>query len=518
MSADERADLQEQLRRERARADRLEAENADLRALLDSLRGSTLWRALEPVRRLGSRLVTLRRLVRQARLLRAAREVRASGLFDAAFYRAQAPGLRGDPVLHYLREGAAAGLDPGPGFSTAYYRRRNPDAAALNPLLHYLRFGRAEGRSPRPDAVPAAAAGDAPMVAFLSGDAGSVSEVYRVRHPLGFLREAGITAEAAPLDDLAAVAGRFAGARLLVLFRTPWTPGLDALVERARAAGAAVVYDVDDLVFEPEIGTVDYVDGLRHVEPQDRPAYRERVHLNRRALELADGAVLSTEYLAGRVRALGKPAWVLPNGADPAMMAAAGRAAALPRPADGRLRLGYASGTLTHQKDFAVAVPALARLMAARPEVTLTLLGSVLVEEFPALAPFAGRLELRPPVPHERLLDEVRRFDVNLAPLEADNPYCAAKSELKYLHAGLLGVPTVASATPPFRAAIVHGRTGYVAEDDGAWFAALDALAGDAALRHRIGDAARMAATAAFGAPAKAAATVALFRRLASQS
>lgn len=433
---DDLAALREELRRERARADRLEAENADLRALLDALRNSTLWRALEPVRRLGSRLVFLRRLVR---LLR---------------------------------------------------QRRAPAAAA--PLA-------AEPRGP------------VPQVAFLSGDPGSASEIYRVQHPLEFLRQDDIAATAAPFGDLAKIAPAFARARALVLFRCPWTPLLDELVGAARGHGAAIVYDVDDLVFEPELGTVEHVDGLRHVEPQDRPIYRERLHANRRALDLADLAVLSTDFLAERVRALGKPAEVLANGADAALLAAA--ATAPPRPADGRLRLGYASGTLTHQKDFAAAAPALARLLAARPEITLTVLGRLLLDDFPDLARFVGRIERRPPVPHDRLLDEIARFDVNLAPLDWRNPYCAAKSELKYLHAALVGVPTVASPSPPFRTAIAAGRTGLLAESDGEWLAALDRLTGDADLRRRMGDAARQAAIAAYGPETKAAATCGLYRR-----
>jgi hypothetical protein len=514
MTIDDPAELREQLRREKARADRLEAELADTRLLLDSLRNSTLWRSLEPVRRLGSRLVALRRLVRSLRLRRAARLIRGSGLFDAAWYRTQVPELgRGDPVLHYLTHGAAAGRNPGPGFDTLYYRDRNPDAAGLNPLVHYLTIGRAEGRLPRPG-LAAGPVADAPQVAFVSGDPASASEVYRVLHPLAFLNQAGITAEAAPQSDLARVAARFAAARVLVLFRTPWTAALDSLVERARQAGALVVYDVDDLVFEPEFGTLQHVDGLRLLEPQDRPAYRERLHHNRRALELADLCILSTEALAERARRLGKPALVLANGADAAMVAAAEAARLRSRPDDGRIRLGYASGTLTHQRDLVAAVPALARVLAARPEITLTLLGKVLPTEFPQLAPFADRIELRPAVPHDRLFEELVRFDVNLAPLELGNPFCDAKSELKFLHAALLGIPTIASPTPPFQAAIEHGRTGLLAADDAAWDAALDRLAGDAGLRRAMGAAAQAAALASYGPAAKAETTVALYRRL----
>ena len=78
-------------------------------------------------------------------------DVGSSGLFDAAWYRrTQAPHLSGhaDPVRHYLRHGARAGLNPGPLFDAAWYSAQNLDVAAtgVNPLHHYVVSGRGEGR------------------------------------------------------------------------------------------------------------------------------------------------------------------------------------------------------------------------------------------------------------------------------------------------------------------------------------------------------------------------------------
>ena len=54
-------------------------------------------------------------------------------------------------------------------------------------------------------------------------------------------------------------------------------------------------------------------------------------------------------------------------------------------------------------------------------------------------------------VPLHHLPDEIARFDINLAPLEPDNPFCDAKSELKYFEGALAGVCTIASPVGPFR-------------------------------------------------------------------
>ena len=80
-----------------------------------------------------------------------------------------------------------------------------------------------------------------------------------------------------------------------------------------------------------------------------------------------------------------------------------------------------------------------------------------------------------------------RRFDINLAPLETSNPFCEAKSELKYFEAALVDVPTVgASPTAPFAATIRHGETGFLAADETEWYAALKRLVTEPGLRALI--------------------------------
>lgn len=94
------------------------------------------------------------------RLLRDALRLRRSGLFDIAWYLERYPDVRAgrtNPVLHYLRHGAAERRDPGPRFSTRTYLEAYPDVerAGLNPLLHFIDHGRAEQRQAFPASSPA---------------------------------------------------------------------------------------------------------------------------------------------------------------------------------------------------------------------------------------------------------------------------------------------------------------------------------------------------------------------------
>jgi hypothetical protein len=110
--------------------------------------------------------------------------------------------------------------------------------------------------------------------------------------------------------------------------------------------------------------------------------------------------------------------------------------------------------------------------------------------EFEALRGLENRIEWRNFVPHDDLPDEIARFDVNIAPLEVNNRFCEAKSELKFVEAALVEVPTVASPTGPFRRAIRHGENGFLANDAATWDSVLRRLIENPELRSHIGRAA----------------------------
>jgi glycosyltransferase involved in cell wall biosynthesis len=175
---------------------------------------------------------------------------------------------------------------------------------------------------------------------------------------------------------------------------------------------------------------------------------------------------------------------------------------------DGLIRLGYAGGTRTHQRDFECAAPAVARILREHPECRLVVFRRDSVdaaqrcldlEEFPAFAGLDSQIEWRRTVPLRQLPNEMARFDINLAPLETGNVFCEAKSELKYFEAALANIPTVASPTPPFGEAIRNGETGFLARNADEWYVCLKQLVTDPELRKRIGEAAFSDAFSKYG-------------------
>jgi hypothetical protein len=138
----------------------------------------------------------------------------------------------------------------------------------------------------------------------------------------------------------------------------------------------------------------------------------------------------------------------------------------------------------------------LAELMGRYPHLWLHLSGHL--EIGGSLLAYTDRIRRAPFVAWQELPSLVAQIDINLAPLELDNPFCQAKSEIKYTEAALVGVPTVASPTEAFAYAIRDGVDGFLAATPGEWRQALTRLIEQPALREQVGEAARRAVYAAY--------------------
>jgi glycosyltransferase involved in cell wall biosynthesis len=357
-----------------------------------------------------------------------------------------------------------------------------------------------------PSAAPeTATAKAAPHIAFLSGEPDTPGHVYRVARWADAARALGATTSIARLEELPARLADFHKADLVYIWRTAWDERLAPVIDHAKAAGVPVMFDIDDLLMEPDQAKSDVIDGIRSQKFAEAQI-REHFTQVERTFRAADFCSAPTEMLAHRLRRHGQPAFVLPNGFDEDVLQRSRLAARRRRqePADGLVRIGYATGSKTHQKDFAEAADAVARILFEHPEARLVLFrskwGDVLdASEFPAFEGLMDQIEWRDMVPIAQLPDELARFDINLAPLEHGNIFCESKSELKFYEAALVDVPTIASPTGPYRKAIRHGETGYIAAAPDDWYAALKALVGDADLRKRIAQAAHYAVLPTYG-------------------
>jgi GT2 family glycosyltransferase/glycosyltransferase involved in cell wall biosynthesis len=276
------------------------------------------------------------------------------------------------------------------------------------------------------------------------------------------------------------------------IWRAAWTTTISHVAWKARDAGALVIFDCDDLMFRPELATAELIDAIRSGK-YDAEKVANHYKGIRDAIHISDALTASTRPLAAAMREFYKPSFIIPNtfGLNDYLQAHSQRIPASRSASDGLLRIGYASGTLTHQRDFAQAAPGVAACLRKNPNTRLVLFRqthqSMLdINEFPSFSGLEEQIEWRPFVSLAELSSEIARFDINLAPLEVGNPYVEAKSELKYFDAALVKVPTIASPTRPFRDAISHGLNGMLACNPEEWEQQIQTLVDDPGLRERL--------------------------------
>lgn len=287
---------------------------------------------------------------------------------------------------------------------------------------------------------------------------------------------------------------------IVVLNRIAANDGVRDLVAKCKSLGIPVRYDIDDLVF-----CVDRLPLLRFVEklpPKSAKEFRNGVELRLSLMKSCDYVSASTFDLVREIQRVGLPACVLPNTIGRADLEEFGNLPPKKCDGGGRVRIGYFSGTSTHEHDFACCSEALAQVLEQHPSTELLIVGELTLP--PCFAVFGSRVLTKPVMAHRDMLRELATVDINLAPLELGNAFTACKSEVKIFEAALFAIPTIASPTPTFAAIIEHGESGLLAAEKEQWISAFETLVTDATRRSVIGQTAKERIVPRFAIPAAA--------------
>ena len=302
-------------------------------------------------------------------------------------------------------------------------------------------------------------------------------------------------------------------ADLIVLMRLEWSDEVSSIIGRARGYGRPVVFDVDDIVFLSEY-TESFCRVIEDSSEKTFAYYRDFFGRFEKTFENCDFATASTEYIAEKMRARGKTAFVVHNGLNRRQLDIARRAGGgvSGRQRNRRRCIAYLSGSKTHDRDFRQALPAVVRILREYPDVTLRVAGYLDIPDFPP--DLASRLEPALYMKYTRLMKYGAGNYINLAPLDLGNPFCHAKSELKYFEAAVVGVPTIASPTDTFVRCLRNYDNGILADGEDAWYTALRRLLDDGALYEQISASARRDALARYSPQAVAAEALAVYRQM----
>ena len=288
---------------------------------------------------------------------------------------------------------------------------------------------------------------------------------YRVQSPLRAL-SAAARAETAvpPFRDrglrlpLVAELAR-AGIDTLLLHNTVHDRHLEALQHYRKYTRSLLIFGQDDLMY-----------ALPPSNPFHRTVFKDIKKRLRRAMSLCDRLVVSTEPLAQAYHGFAEDIVVLPN-----FLARAAWGALRPmRTQEGKLRIGWA-GALQHQGDLQV----LSEVVRATSQEADWVFMGMCPEP---LRPYVH--EVHPAVDFADYPARLAslQLDLAVAPLE-HNRFNEAKSNLRILEYGVLGLPVICTDIAPYRGAPVQR----VPNQPRAWIEALRARIHDPDAAQREG-------------------------------
>jgi glycosyltransferase involved in cell wall biosynthesis len=340
-----------------------------------------------------------------------------------------------------------------------------------------------QGRAARCDA-------GLPRVRFVYRELGAATR-YRVRNQIEQAEIAGLPAQALSIDEIDQVAD-FRSCDLLYLHRLTLWPSTGLLCLAARRRRIPIIFDSDDLVWDPQDRYYSFYD--RHYSPYRVARTLLWIYRTRLLMRWANAFVFSTPYLAElSAQTFRQPGYVNANALSLAMVADAEVAYEQhrQRPADQPVVIGYFCGTPhAHDEDFASIGPALAAVLEQHPQARLRIYGELRLAGSLARPAYTARIERHPVVPWHVLPHHIAQVDINIAPI-MNNPQRRAKSAVKYLEAAAVGVPTIASRLETYQHAIIDGSTGLLALTTEEWLAGLTRLIRSPELRQQLGEAAR---------------------------
>lgn len=258
----------------------------------------------------------------------------------------------------------------------------------------------------------------------------------------------------------------------LVVIKQSDTANVAQLIGACKETKTPIAMDLDDLITEVDKDNPAYKTGYE--EGGAKQAFAVA------SLSMVDALFVSTQPLADeyekflRIKLQTKlPTYVLPNCCNTSLWSKQ-----KPHETDAMV-LGW-QGSITHDNDLKIMLPAIKNLMEKYPNLFLSLTGGVTQEAYNnVLGKVFGdklieRVAVNQGTPSFKNFPEYMKrhqWDIGVIPLR-DSKFSRAKSHIKWLENSLLGVPTIASNvypyTEPVRGTdiIVDGETGILCEDD----------------------------------------------------
>ncbi len=289
-------------------------------------------------------------------------------------------------------------------------------------------------------------------IMFISGCPGG-SMLYRCYIEAEYYKKEGKSCEVF-LQDNINIYSLLDNFKTVIFHRVIWTEHLQNILNKIKLQKKEAIFSTDDLVYDPK-----YLKDMHYYKKmgKDEKSWYEN-GISRELIEdsYVKKCIVTTKFLKDDLEKRGKIVEIRKNKLSFKTIENSKKAIkwwkkkkAKTKPKD-EFWIGYFSGSASHDADFKVIEDVLYSFLK-KHESAVFFIGGYLTlnKKFDSLVK-KDQVRWIPFVPWQKLPYEIVKMDLNIAPLEIDNPFCQAKSDIKYLEAKAVEVPTIASATEPF--------------------------------------------------------------------
>ncbi|EUK17586.1 glycosyltransferase [Commensalibacter papalotli (ex Servin-Garciduenas et al. 2014)] len=271
----------------------------------------------------------------------------------------------------------------------------------------------------------------------------------------------------------------------VIFYRVPAFPNVLEQLQEAKRLGLKPWWEVDDLIINQER----YAECgfMQYLSTEEKNLLFFGTGLYRKTMFSCEHAIASTQALAKVMQQEGVPeVYVIENALDQNTLNIAERLnrskvnKTIKEKNSDEVTIVYGSGSNTHNADFLAASMGILSALKNEKRLRLSIVGELdLPIEFQDVI---NQITYTPPQSYERYLELLAQGDIAIAPLEPIL-FNDAKSNIKYLEASILGVPSVCSPRQAFSDVITDSENGFLANTSDEWKEKLLLLARDKELR-----------------------------------
>lgn len=310
---------------------------------------------------------------------------------------------------------------------------------------------------------------------------------YRVLQKQEMFRQIGYECNVLDWNDIAGAFEALQRHSVVIFYRVPGFESVMHVIAEAKRLNLKTYWDVDDLIFDEDI--LRNSKTLKGLDPTVLKDLINGATLYRSAMLACDGGIASTPGLAKAMQEAGaKKVLIIENALDQQTMVTAdeiNNTAISSTKADEYIRIVYGSGTNTHNVDFEEAASAIAVILAKYPNVKFRVIGQLDLPDY--LSKYISQVEFFPTCSYEEYLVLLSECDISIAPLES-YIFNDSKSNIKYIEASSLRMPSICSPRSAFTQAIINEENGYLCENESEWILAFSSLIEDTQRRIGVGE------------------------------